>query len=163
MGCSGRTRYREKYKRQRWALCKTAFSIVVERAAKHALMRDRKLRVYVERCSKKDDRIVQEYYDSLKADGLCFNPATSSKYDPLTSGHFGATLYEFRTKKKSTRLTQTADLFLWPMCIGGYHQKNRAYSNLWKAGKLIDTQIRPDEIGTIGIKYSCFDSTMQNS
>ena len=40
-------RYREKYGRRQWHLCQTAFSIVVERAAKYARDSGRKLRVNV--------------------------------------------------------------------------------------------------------------------
>jgi hypothetical protein len=150
-------RYREKYNRQRWALCKTAFSLAVERAAKHALQRERKLRVYVEKCSKKDDQVINGYYDALKEKGQCFNPETSSKYSPLTTKDFSSTLYEFRTKNKSSRLTQIADLYLWPICMGGYLASNRAYAGLRNAGKLIDTQLKLEEINIKGIKYSCFD------
>jgi hypothetical protein len=38
-------RYREKYGRRQWHLCQTAFSVVVERAAKYARDSGRKLRV----------------------------------------------------------------------------------------------------------------------
>ena len=37
-------RYREKYGRQRWSLCKSAFTISVERAAKYARSLDCRLR-----------------------------------------------------------------------------------------------------------------------
>src|SRR5580698_7478786 len=47
-------RYREKYGRRMWHLCKTAFCISVERAAKHARRDARKLRVMPERSSKAD-------------------------------------------------------------------------------------------------------------
>ena len=51
-------RYREKYGRQTWMLCQTAFSVVCEIAAKQAIRDGRKLRVYVEEGDKSaDDRI----------------------------------------------------------------------------------------------------------
>src|SRR5882757_1112212 len=48
-------RYREKYGRRQWHLCQTAFSIVVERAAKYARDCGRKLRVLPERSSRSDE------------------------------------------------------------------------------------------------------------
>lgn len=150
-------RYREKYGRERWSLCKTAFQVVVERAAKFSAERNRKLRVYVERTSKADDAILRGYYDSLKKTGHSFNQDTASKYNPLESLDYHQTLYDFKTKEKSSKLMQIADLFLWPMCIGGYDEGNRPYSALTAAGKLIDCQLGEELIGEKGIKYSCFD------
>lgn len=151
-------RYREKYGRQRWALCKTAFAVAVERASKYALKRGRKLRVYVEQTDKTEDQIIKGYYETLRNDGPWFNPDTSGKYSPMTAIDYRATLYDFRTKKKSSPLMQIADLYLWPICIGGYDGTNRPYSKLKEAGKLIDCILTPEEVTTHGIKYSCFDS-----
>lgn len=150
-------RYREKYGRQQWRLCKTAFEVVVERAVKHSAERRRKLRVYVERSSKADDTLMKEYYNALKQQGHSFNPDTAAVYNPLGSVDFASTLYEFRAKGKSSVLMQIADLYLWPMCIGGYDAGNRAYSALLDAGKLIDCCLSPEQIAERGIKYSCFD------
>lgn len=151
-------RYAEKYGRARWMLCKTAFAIVIERAVKHAQSRSRKLRVYLERSSKADDATVQSYYKSLKENGHCFDPETSAKYAPATGADYQQTLYEFRTKAKSSRLMQIADLYLWPICMGGYSAENRAYSRLMQAGKLIEHILPSDEVPILGSKYSCFDS-----
>lgn len=150
-------RYREKYGRRRWSLCKTAFDVVVERAVKYANEKGRKLRVYVERCSKADDAALRGYYDTLRNSGHSFNPITASKYNPLASVDYAATLYEFRAKEKSSKLMQIADIYLWPMCIGGYDEGNRAYSALKKAGKLIDCVLPGGLVAERGIKYSCFD------
>ena len=149
-------RYSEKYGRQKWALCKTSFGIAVERAAKQALSRDRKLRIYVETCSKTDDTAARQYYDELKANGPWFNPTTSDKYAPVRADIYKNVLYEFRIKQKSSRLMQIADMYLWPICIAGYDQKNYSYSRLMEAGKLIDCHLTPSDKQTIGIKYSCF-------
>ncbi|MFA6920783.1 MAG: DUF3800 domain-containing protein [Gallionella sp.] len=150
-------RYMEKYGRERWSLCKTAFDVVVERAVKFSNARGRKLRVYVERCSKADDALLHGYYNSLKGSGHSFNPTTASIYNPLDSVDYDATLYEFRTKAKSSKLMQIADIYLWPMCIGGYDEGNRAYSALKDAGKLIDCLLPRELVAERGIKYSCFD------
>jgi hypothetical protein len=45
-------RYKEKYADERWSLCKTAFTIAVERAAKYVKEIGYRLRVSPERCNK---------------------------------------------------------------------------------------------------------------
>ena len=150
-------RYKEQYGPARWNLCKTAFAISVERAAKYAMENQRKLRVYVERSSKTEDAKFEGYYKKLKADGHWFDGANASKYAPLEQGAYASTLYEFKTKKKSSRLMQIADIFLWPMCMGGYGRRNRAYLNLKAAGKFIDCHLPENKIAELGIKYSCFE------
>ncbi|MHB8915020.1 MAG: DUF3800 domain-containing protein [Thiobacillus sp.] len=151
------SRYREKYGRQRWALCKTAFAVVVERATKYALQRERKLRIFVEQTDKVEDRIIGDYYDTLRRGGHWFNPVTSGKYNPVTRDDYKNTLYEFRTKKKTSPLIQIADLYLWPICMGGYDIHNYSYSRLLQAGKLINCVLPPEDVQTQGLKYSCFD------
>ncbi len=150
-------RYRARYGRGRWSLCKTAFSVVVERAVKYSNERSHKLRIYVERCSKADDALLHGYYNTLKDSGHSFDPKTASIYNPLASVDYAATLYEFRAKAKSSKLMQIADIYLWPMCIGGYDEKNRPYSALKNAGKLIDCVLPGELVAERGIKYSCFD------
>src|SRR5262249_9171562 len=117
-------------------LCKTAFSVVVERAAKYARSIGHRLRVLPERCNSKDDKILEGYYSDLKAGGLPFSGETSGKYAPLTSEQFRDTLYEFRPKQKSSPMAQLADIYLWPICMGGYHRSNRTYARLWKTASL---------------------------
>jgi len=150
-------RYRERYGRQRWSLCKTAFAICVERAAKFARNQNAKLRVYVERADRKTDEKIREYYDALRDTGMPFGRPTSDKYSPLNAAELRETLYEFRTKAKTSPMIQMADLFLWPMCIGGYDGNNRPYKRLIEDGKLIDCSLNKEEQPFLGIKYSCFD------
>lgn len=150
-------RYVEKYGREQWMLCKSAFTIAVERAVKHAMQLDRKLRVYVEKCSKTDDKVVADYYKALKANGHCFDQANAAKYAPLQTVIYQKTLYEFKTKEKSSRLMQIADIFLWPISMGGYHKENRPYTQLMQAGKLIECHLAPEELPARGSKYYCFD------
>lgn len=148
-------RYREKYGRQRWSLCKTAFCIAVERAAKYAAAKGYRLRVCPERCNKKDDTKLAEYYAALKAEGQPFFAGTSEKYDPLSANAFSDTLYEFRLKNKSSPMAQMADLYLWPMCVGGYDANNRVYRLLMKGGKLLDALVDVAAREKLGTKYSC--------
>lgn len=152
-------RYREKYGRQRWSLCKTAFAVAVERATKYAMERNRKLRIYVERTDKSTDRIMNGYYEDMRSAGHWFDPKTAGKYSPALPEEYRRTLYEFKTKFKTSRLMQIADLYLWPMCMGGYDKGNKPYAKLIAAGKLIDCYIPAESITTLGIKYSCFDDT----
>lgn len=150
-------RYVAKYGRLRWSLCKTAFTIVVERAAKFALEGGKRLRVYVERADKETDKRLRGYYDEMRATGHPFDPGNSSKYAPLTQEELTATLYDFKLKDKTSPPMQLADLCLWPVCIGGYDKDNVAYAALRTAGTLIDCKLQPEDAPLRGIKYSCWD------
>jgi hypothetical protein len=150
-------RYRERYGRQRWNLCKTAFAICVERAAKYARREGFKLKVYIERCDKETDKRMQEYYTMLRSQGMPFSADSSGKYAPLTPLELRETLYDFQRKYKSSSLIQFADLYLWPMCIGGYDNNNRTYKRLKSDGKLIDCLLPEEELPALGIKYSCWE------
>lgn len=149
-------RYLEKYGRNRWALCKTAFSVVVERALKYAVSQKCKLRVLPERSSKKDDGLLRSYFDSLKKDGNPFS-GDSTKYQPLDAAHYGEGLYDFKTKFKSSPITQIADLYLYPMCRGGYDEGYKPYLDLKNKNRLINCHLEIEHISSSGIKYSCFD------
>jgi len=151
-------RYKERYGRQRWALCRTAFTIAVERAAKYAKAKGLRLRVYVEHSDRKTERRLKGYYEELSSKGAPFAADTSAKYMPLKAEDLSATLLEFKVKSKASRLMQIADLALWPACKGGYDRGNRAYVALRDAGKLLDSYCS-EENGIQGIKYSCFDLT----
>lgn len=151
-------RYREKYGRARWLLCKTAFTVVVERATKYARSRRSKLRVLVEKSDQQTDRMLRAYYDDLRANGHPFDVASASRYTPLMAHEYRDTLYEFRTKAKTSPLLQISDLALWPICVGGYDTSNYAYRTLKTAGTLIDSRLRAEEVMERGIKYSCWQS-----
>lgn len=150
-------RYAERYKGDRWALCKTAFNIGVERAAKHAAADGRRVRVYCEECNKTEDRLAKGYIHDLKTLGQPFNPATSGKYRPLAQSDFSTLLYDFKTKKKSSPMIQLADLYLWPLCMGGYPRENRTYARLLDDEKLIECHIGLEDVEQCGTKYSCFE------
>lgn len=149
-------RYMPQYGPRRWKLCRTAFNIAVERAAKVAISRGNRLRVYCERSDKKTEAHFKGYFDAMRNEGLPFNSATSEQYRPLTQEQLHATLFEFRIKTKESAIMQLADLVLWPVCQGGYDRTNRAYAALEAAGKLIESQCTLEN-GLLGTKYSCFD------
>lgn len=150
-------RYTKKYGRDKWLLCKTAFSIAVERAAKYALSTGRKLNIYIERCNPTDDRKIIGYHTSLKQSGQPFDPQNSQKYGPLNGKQLASVLYDVKLKYKTSPGIQIADLYLWPMCMGGYHKSNKPYALLKKAGKLMDALCPEERTAELGIKYSCFD------
>lgn len=150
-------RYREKYGRERWMLCKTAFNVVVERAAKHAMTLGCKLDVNVEKGDKKTDAVIRGYYKDLRAKGMPFDAASSSKYEPMGTTDIAKVVYDLRFKGKSSPLMQLADLYLWPMCMGGYNPQVRPYQRLIEDKKLIDSVLGKAEIPVRGIKYSCWE------
>ena len=76
---------------------------------------------------------------------------------PIKAAELADTLYEFRTKAKSSPLMQMADLYLWPICMGGYDPQNRPYARLIEDRKLIDCTLEPEQVPALGIKYSCWE------
>ncbi len=149
-------RYLDEYGPRRWSLCRTAFKIAVERAAKFASSQGAKLRVYVEQSDKITEARLKGYFDSMRAEGLPFNQSTSAKYAPLVASDLAGTLREFRVKTKGSVPMQIADLALWPICKGKYRPDNISLVKLTEAGLLLDARCNPEN-GLFGIKYSCFD------
>lgn len=146
-------RYGEKYEKDRWDLCKTAFHIAVERAAKIARYHGAILKVHVERCSKKDDQRIRNYFNDMKHSGMPFDQSNSAMYQPLLPDELRLLLDEIDFKPKENRITQIADLALYPICRAAFQPDYPPYLALKNAGKLADTRYPPHW----GIKYSCFD------
>jgi hypothetical protein len=151
-------RYLKMYKKEPWQLCKTAFSVVLERAAKYAKSREMRLRVYPERCNKPEDSLLKSYFESLKVQGMPFAQETSGKYAPLSQADFDEILYEFKLKEKSSPMAQFADLYLWPICMGGYNASNRPFKRLMEDEKLIECHLDQSDWPTLASKYSCFEN-----
>lgn len=149
-------RYREKYGRQRWSLCKTAFSVIVERAAKFAIARGRRLRIYPERSHPDAEGKLKSYYAELKANGMPFEGEGAAKYGPLPQVELAGTLREFRLKYKRSPPMQVADLYLYPICRSGY-VRYKPMEIFREHQKLIDNQLEAKDIPALGIKYSCFE------
>jgi hypothetical protein len=152
------SRYFEKYdEAQRWQLCKTAFSVLLERTVKFAVQRGQVVRVLVERTDKVTDRCMRQYYDALRTSGMPFNPGSMALHQPLGAEVFRERLYEFRTKKKTSPMMQLADLCLYPLCIAGFRTDGRDYQSLKANRKRVNDVLAPGDTSTLGIKYSCFD------
>jgi hypothetical protein len=148
-------RYYTEYGLRRWTLCRTAFSIVIERAAKLAIHRGARMRVYLERTDIPTETRFKQYYEELRKKAAPFDALRSAKYGPLDAASMHKTLFEFKVKTKESLLMQLADLVLWPMCKGGYDQSFRVYRQLAEAGKLMDFHCTAEN-SLQGIKYSCF-------
>ena len=153
-------RYREKYGRQTWMLCQTAFTVICERAAKHAIAENRKLRVYVEEGDKTADGHIKKYYSGMKENGMPFAVPTSEKYGPLSVEQLKITLYDLKFKKKTSPLIQLADLYLYPIARGGYDKEYLPYKILRTDKKTIDDHLSPSLTESMGVKYSCFELAM---
>lgn len=150
-------RYREKYGRERWLLCKSAFSIVVERSAKYIAAQNGRMRVFVERSDKRTDTTIKQYYDEMRGLGMPFSKDNSEKYVPAESSLLSETLFEFRTKQKTSPLMQIADLFLWPLSMSAYKPDCKPFRALMEKGLVIDCAVRGQE-ATLGLKHYCFDN-----
>lgn len=149
-------RYREKYGRQRWSLCKTAFSVISERAAKRAMLAGKRLRIFPERSDPDSERKLRGYYNDLREQGMPFHEGGDLKYGPLGQLDLEHTLREFRLKYKSSPPMQIGDLYLYPICRGAYVNYN-PLEILRANGKLIDQAIPEEQVAALGIKYSCFE------
>jgi hypothetical protein len=66
-------------------------------------------------------------------------------------------LYELKFKSKSSPMGQIADLFLWPIAVGGYDAECRPYQALKEAGRLIECHLNEAAHASCGTKYSCFE------
>lgn len=150
-------RYKERYGEARWQLCKTAFTVAVERAAKYAITLGRKLDVMVEKTNKDADRDLGRYFAEMKQRGCPFDATNAAKYAPLSQPQLSDALYDFKTKDKSSPMIQLADLYLYPMCRGGYEALYRPYRLLRDSKKLRDDHLSAEHVEVLGIKYSCFE------
>lgn len=77
-------RYAGQYGKERWKLCKSAYAIVVERAAKWAIRHGGKLIVSVEQTGKREDSDISRYHRDILDQGMYFDKERSEKYGPLS-------------------------------------------------------------------------------
>jgi hypothetical protein len=154
-------RYQDRYRDDIWLLCRTAFAICVERAAKYAKLKKHVLRVCIERADHSTDRMLESYYNELKNEGMPFNEKQMGKYCPLLQNEFSDILHEFKPKYKQSISMQIADLLLFPICKSGYESNYRPYKMLEENNKLINQNVDKSKLEELGIKYSCFENVVK--
>ncbi|MCP1214614.1 DUF3800 domain-containing protein [Acetobacter orientalis] len=153
----GYTKRYGHYGDKKWHLAKTAYPILVERAAKIAMRDSRKLAIFLEQTGKKEDRAIKDYHTEIIQKGLSFNSSTSSQYNPLTCQSFSNVLLkEPNFFTKDNLIGQLADLALYPIIKGRYDPSYPPYIKLLENKKIIDCHLMEEE-KHCGIKYSCFD------
>jgi len=151
-------RYASFYGKDTWLMCKTAYSILVERSTKFARSRGATLEIFFEQAGKQEDRDILAYTKALKSTGMPFDQARSEGYGGLGPDDFRSlVLGDPRGRTKKTPMIQLADLFLYPIAKGRYDPDYVPYRELMTANRLIDCFLDEHEIPLCGTKYSCFD------
>lgn len=149
-------RYMTKYNGKPWRMCKTAHAILIERCVKFALKSQCKLKIFFEESGKHEDRDIISYTKDLKARGMPFDKISSSGYDSLEADVFrSALLGDPRRVTKNVPMVQVSDLVLYAIAKGGYLLNYGPLQALLDAGKLINSYLVPEQVGALGIKYSC--------
>lgn len=153
-------RYREMYEGRPWLMCKTAYSILIERSAKFADARGGQLEIFFEQAGEKEDAALREYSKSLKAEGMPFHSERSAPYRAFGADDFKrVVLGEPKERTKAWPPIQIADMVLYPIAKAGYDPSYPPYSALLQASLVVDAQLSEDERPILGVKYSCFDET----
>jgi len=116
-------RYRDVHEGSLWKVDKTAFCILVERAAKFARLQGRKLEVFFERSGPKEDGAIIEYMRDMKRKGLPFNKERMATYMPMSEIELRSiVLGDPIPANKTVPLIQLADLTLYPICKYGFEK-----------------------------------------
>ncbi|MDJ0577522.1 MAG: DUF3800 domain-containing protein [Xenococcaceae cyanobacterium MO_234.B1] len=152
-------RYLDKYGDNTWEMMKSAFSILVERSVKFVSDKDESIMIYYEEAGKREDRLLQQYFNEIRESGHPFDSNNASKYSPLSAEQISKCLRGIEGKKKNNPILQIADLCLYPVARGKNKPDDRAYLALKENQILIDSQLRSKDIKSRGIKYYCFDNT----
>ena len=148
---------------KKWFLCRSAFDIVVERAAKFAAMKGRRLRVFYEKADPVTDTRVEEYFRNLREAGLGFDAGRSAKYNPLSQTDLSLTLLSVEGKPKSSILMQIADSYVYALARGGYERKFALYRRLLEGRKIVTSHVPAADAPVMGVKYYCFDHKAQTT
>lgn len=147
--------YAKKHE-DRWLLCRSAFDIVVERAAKYAVSQGRKLNVVFEADAAMNS-IVEGYFRNLRENGLEFDKGNSGKYQPFSQADFYATLTSIENRPKENKILQIADSYIYAIARRAYDKKFDVYRRLLDANRIIDCLLEKVDIPALGVKYYCFD------
>lgn len=151
-------RYFQQYGQNTWEMTKSAFSILIERAAKFAATQHGSIMVYYEEAGKVEDDLMEQYFKELRTSGHPFNPATAQKYNPTPADDLSSLLRGIEGRKKSDAVLQLADLCLYPVVTSRAQSDNRAYTAMKNAKMLVDCHLESNQVEFLGIKYYCFDT-----
>lgn len=106
-------RYKEKHPETLWYMCRTAFSILVERSAKFADEQGRKLEIVHEISGKQEDNDILAYLKELKKKGSPFSQPSELEYTALQASDYRRIILgEPHKKSKLIPMLQVADLVL---------------------------------------------------
>lgn len=149
--------YLEKFGESKWFLCRSAFDITVERAAKYAKLNNAKLDIVFE-SDPPFNPIMEGYFNHLKNKGLAFDPGRAGKYEPLTASDFRETLGRIEYKGKENPFIQIADSYIYAIARQKYDRLFGVYCRLRDHGRIINFALKDAElIKAMGVKYYCFD------
>lgn len=141
----------------KWLLCRSAFDITVDRAAKYARSIGCKLDVVFEADGPLNET-MKGYFKNLKMNGLEFDATRAGKYAPLTQEQFAETLGKISYKLKASPYLQFADSYIYAIARQKYDRHFGVYCRLRDRKRIINFALGDaDEIKTMGIKYYCFD------
>lgn len=150
-------RYEHVYGQKTWQLLKSAAIIAIERAARLVHARGGKLYVVFERGNTSSNNEIRAAYAELREQGAPFNPAASSKYEPMSPAQLSNVLFKrIEDKTKSNKLLQIADSCLLPLVEHKRTGNTAVIDKLRAANRLIDCVVEEPE--KAGIKYYCFDT-----
>lgn len=152
-------RYYEKYGVKTWEMMKSAFTILVERAAKYVASQNGTVMVYYEKVGKIEDKLIEQYFHDLRSSGHDFNPSTANKYSPMPVAELSKLLRGIEGKSKSRAELQLADLCLYPVVRSKDRPNDQAFVAMREEKLIVDCHLRPADIEAMGIKYFCFDGT----
>ena len=141
----------------RWLLCRSAFDISIERAAKIAQKAGRKVNVVFEQDAGMN-QIMVGYFNNLKQNGLGFDETRSDKYSPLSKADFAATLSTVEYKPKSNSMLQIADSYLYAMARRPYDGNFDVAKRLRDARRTANTCLPSADVPSMGIKHYCFEA-----
>ena len=147
--------YLESYN-DKWLLCRSAFDIAVERAAKIARLEDRKLHIVFESDPAMNDK-VKSYFQNLKTKGLAFDGERSNRYAPLTKEQFTETLGRIDHKPKEHPILQIADSYIYAIARHKYEQRYWLWRHLRDRKRIADFAVPDGMSKTLGVKHYCFD------
>jgi hypothetical protein len=88
---------------------------LIERTAKYVDTQQGTIMVYYKKMGKKEDRLIEQYFQEIRLNGHPFNPQNAYKYSPLSFSDLLRLLRGIEGKTKNTPEMQLANLCLYPL------------------------------------------------